>query len=128
MKQTIEVKVSEIKEMNDFILQIIDIDVFVKTVEQHIMDIVRSNPEEYVDEEGEGIVDENVIDQAVEHCLEIKFATTSYPTIIYEAVHERINKDLLEELEQEVMEIFKDNKAYRKDPLGYHGMKQSDFL
>lgn len=123
----VEVRKSEIDNMNALILTLLDED-FVKKVQKRVEDMVENDPMEYVDEEGHVSLDEdNLIDQAIEHTFEMEYSH-DVPTVVYEMVHEEFDFKILEPLEDMVKEVYNDTVEYNRDPLGYHGMKQSDFL
>jgi hypothetical protein len=47
---------------------------------------------------------------------------------IREQLEEVYEQDLKDYFEQDALEQYKDECEYSKDPLGYYGMKQSDFM
>jgi hypothetical protein len=124
----ITIKVKELDELNNLILQLINIKEFTKKVQARVEEVVENDPLEYIDEEGFVLTDkDNLIDQAVESEFEAKYEG-SVPTAIYETVHEQFDNSVWDTLTDLVNEVYRDSVEYAKDPLGYHGLKQSDFL
>lgn len=128
--EEITIKVGELDQLNKLLLELININDFVKKVQDRVVEVVENDPLEYIDEEGfVDLGEENLIDQAVEHIFENEVNETyDVPTILYEETHERFDNDLWEGLSDTVKEVYRDSVEYNRDPLGYHGMKQSDFL
>ena len=51
-----------------------------------------------------------------------------FNVIDYDELFNYLEDDLLDYFEDEANEQYEDSKEYDKDPLGYFGMKQSDFI
>lgn len=126
--EKVEIAVEELNTLNTLILQLVDIAEFTKKVETRVEEVINNNPLDYADEDGDVAIDkETVIDQAVEMEFEAEYGTVT-PTIIYEAVHEKFDDGIWDGLEETITEVSKETKEYNRDPLGYHGMSQKDFL
>lgn len=125
----VEVPKAELDTLNELILSFINMEDFRKAVIERVEEVVNNDPLEYASEEGQAVLDrDNLVDQAIEHIYERDIATGIVPTIVYETVHETLDFSFFESLEDEVKEVWNDEIAYRRDPLGYYGMSQKDFL
>lgn len=126
--EKVEITVEELKTMNALILQLVDVSEFTLKVQKRVEDVVENNPLDYLDDEGIVSLDkETLIDQAIETEFEAEF-DTFVPTIIYDTVHEKFDNNIWDGLEDMVREVYQDEVEFRRDPLGYYGMSQKDFL
>lgn len=123
-----EITREEYETMNQLITTLIDIPEFTRKVEAKVEEIINNAPLEYVNDFGEIDLDkESLIDIAIEYEFEAEYDTLT-PTIIYEAVHEEFDHSIWDGIEDIIREVYRDTVEYKRDPLGYHGLKQSDFI
>lgn len=118
----------EVALMNKFLLQFIDTDELTKKVFESIEKEVNSSPENFVNED-EVRIREDDIDRHIERTFQYIYDwEDNIPSVMYEVVHEKIDGGALEGLEDEIREMIIDAREYERDPLGYHGMSQKDFI
>lgn len=126
--EKVEITVEELKTLNALILQLFDVSEFTLKVANRVEEVVNNAPLEYVDEEGNVSLDkETLIDQAIETEFGNEF-DTFVPTIIYETVHEKFNDSIWDGLEDLIRVVYQEEVEFNRDPLGYHGMSERDFL
>lgn len=124
----IKITVKELDELNNLILQLINIGEFTKKVQERVQEVVENDPLEYTHEDGSIALDkDNLIDQAIETEFEAKY-DGPIPTAVYETVHEQFDNSIWDGLEDLINEVYSDNVEFARNPLGYVGMSERDFL
>lgn len=119
---------AEVDLMNKLLLTLIDTDEFAKKVLESIEEEKDNSPENFV-EYDEVSITESDIDRHIETVFQYQFDwEDNIPTIIYEVAHQKLDTKAIENMEMEIQEILRDQREYERDPLGYHGMSQRDFL
>jgi hypothetical protein len=104
-----------------------------RRVEENLSSKYQQDPLEYIDEEGNVSIDkDNDIDSAIETVLELDelggiIATEDFDSLA-EGVHEWLDFNLFEQASDYIKETYNDTVEYNKNPLRYHGMRESDFL
>lgn len=124
------IKKDELAELNKLILELLDIEDYTKRVQEDIRELVLNFPEDYVDENFEAEIDENIVDNSIERVWEYD---TEIPTVVYEEVHERIWDMELDEIQDELQEIANEWKIQKEYGVGLEaefrkrGLRMKDF-
>lgn len=124
------IKKDELAELNKLILELLDIEDYTKRVQEDIRELVLNFPEDYIDENFEAEIDENIVDNSIERVWEYD---TEIPTVVYEEVHERIWDMELDEIQDELQEIANEWKIQEEYGVGLEaefrkrGLRMKDF-
>lgn len=124
------IKKDELAELNKLILELLDIEYYTKKVLEDIRELVLNFPEDYIDENFEAEIDENIVDNSIERVWEYD---TEIPTVVYEEVHERIWDMELDEIQDELQEIANEWKIQEEYGVGLEaefrkrGLRMKDF-
>lgn len=124
------IKKDELAELNKLILELLDIEYYTKKVLEDIRELVLNFPEDYIDENFEAEIDENIVDNSIERVWEYD---TEIPTVVYEEVHERIWGTELDEIQDELQEIANEWKIQEEYGVGLEaefrkrGLRMKDF-
>lgn len=124
------IKKDELAELNKLILELLDIEDYTKRVLEDIRELVLNFPEDYIDENFEAEIDENIVDNSIERVWEYD---TEIPTVVYEEVHERIWDTELDEIQDELQEIANEWKIQEEYGVGLEaefrkrGLRMKDF-
>lgn len=124
------IKKDELAELNKLILELLDIEDYTKRVQEDIRELVLNFPEDYIDENFEAEIDEDIVDNSIERVWEYD---TEIPSVVYEEVHERIWDMELDEIQDELQEIANEWKIQEEYGVGLEaefrkrGLRMKDF-
>ena len=121
---------SELDLMNRLLLTFIDVEDLVKAVTDNMYKETENEPYKFVGFDEETVcITEDDVDRHIEHAFqEIYDWADNIPTVVYKVVHEKLEKDFIENLQAELQEEINDQREFERDPLGYYGMSQRDFI
>ncbi|GAA4703722.1 hypothetical protein [Brevibacillus fulvus] len=115
--------------IGDNILELVTI--LAKLVRDRLENVYSSNPERFVEEDGTiDLQQDDLFAQETEELLDLfEYHDQVYSReYIRDYVREKLDHSVFTEAEETVREMYQDSVAYRKNPLGYHGLSQRDFL
>jgi hypothetical protein len=126
--QTVNINKEELALMEAFILEVVNAPNFLIAVVNEIESQATNSPEDFITPDGEHVeITEEDVEATAKKLLKQRF-TMEVPAIIYEYVHENIDWKIINRLEEDIKEMKRESNAFNKDPLGYHGMSEKDFL
>ncbi|MEK3744747.1 hypothetical protein NST23_18870 [Brevibacillus sp. FSL K6-0770] len=115
--------------IGDNILELVSI--MAKLVRDRLENVYSSNPERFVEEDGTiDLQQDDLFAQETEELLDLfEYHDQVYSReYIRDYVWEKLDRSVFTVAEETVREMYQDSAAYRKNPLGYHGLSQRDFL
>lgn len=115
--------------IGDNILELVTI--LAKLVKDRLENVYGSNPERFCEEDGTiDLQQDDLFAQETEELLDLfEYHDEVYSReYIRDYVWEKLDHSVFTEAEETIREMYQDAAAYRKKPLGYHGLRQQDFL
>jgi hydrogenase maturation factor HypE len=103
----------------------------IEQVKEEIRDRIEEDPNEYINPHGEFIGQESVEDAAINAVIERSISdevelSDKQREAIYDKLRSKLG-DASEEIVSEVKEQIEEAEILRRNPLNYHGLKESDF-
>lgn len=115
--------------IGDNILELVTI--MARLVRDRLENVYSSNPEQFVEEDGTiDLQQDELFAQETEELLDLfEYQDQVYSReYIRDYVWEKLDHSVFIEAEETIREMYQESVANRKNPLGYHGLSQRDFL
>lgn len=115
--------------IGDNVLELVTI--LAKLVKDRLENVYSSSPERFVEEDGTiDLQQDDLFAQETEELLDLfeYHDQVNSREYIRDYVWEKLDHSVFTEAEETIREMYQESVAYRKNPLGYHGLSQRDFL
>lgn len=129
-KDELQSKVNEMTMLRgDNLIELVTI--LAKLVEDSLQEMYNNNPERFCSEDGTiDLQQEDLFVQETDALLELfEYHDQAFSRdYIRDYVWEKMDHSVFSNAEERIRVLYRDAAAYQRDPYGYHGVSQADFL